>query len=462
MKRIFLSIISLLIFEVVLLAVPGPETGGWKAGVAKMVITPEKPLWMGGYAFRDKPAEEKLHDLWAKALFLEDASGNKALLITADLVAFPKAVSDRICDDLQVKMGLSRAQIILNCSHTHSGPVLSNALTDIYPMNELQKQQVEQYTDRLCARIAELGQKARNDAEPVNLCSANGVVRFQVNRRHNVEKELTNQTTLNGPNDFAVPVLKVTNKKGKIKALAFGYACHPTVLSLYQWSGDYPGFAQMELEKKYKGATALFFQGAGADMNPMPRHTVALAQQFGQELAAAVVRVLNEEMKALDPQLGTAYSEIDLELNPAFSKEELERLKSMGKAEKGYIAYKSKWAERMLTELDQHGKLPASYPYPVQVWRIGDQLLTALGGEVLVSYSIQLKRILGSELFVLGYSNDVMTYIPSEDEIRRGGYEVESAPMVFGMPSTWKTGIEEKIIGEVIKQAQQVKPLPGK
>jgi len=121
----------------------------------------------------------------------------------------------------------------------------------------------------------------------------------------------------------------------------------------------------MELERKYKGATALFFQGAGADMNPMPRHSVALAQQFGQELAAAVVRVLNEEMKALDPQLGTAYSEIDLELNPAFSKEELERLKSMGKTEKGYIAYKSKWAERMLTELDQHGKLPASYPYPV-------------------------------------------------------------------------------------------------
>ncbi len=176
--------------------------------------------------------------------------------------------------------------------------------------------------------------------------------------------------TLNGPNDFAVPVLKVTNKKGTIKALAFGYACHPTVLSLYQWSATYPGFAQMELERKYKGATALFFQGAGADMNPMPRHSVALAQQFGQELAAAVVRVLNEEMKALDPQLGTAYSEIDLELNPAFSKEELERLKSMGKTEKGYIAYKSKWAERMLTELDQHGKLPASYPYPVQVWRI--------------------------------------------------------------------------------------------
>ncbi|MEL7587567.1 MAG: neutral/alkaline non-lysosomal ceramidase N-terminal domain-containing protein [Prolixibacteraceae bacterium] len=434
-----------------------PGQAGWKAGVAKMVITPKEPLWMGGYAVRDKPADGKLHDLWAKALFLEDASGNKALLITADLVAFPKVVSDRIRDGLQAKMGLSRAQIILNSSHTHSGPVLSEALTDIYPMDDSQKQQVEQYTDWLAGQIVALGQKAQKDAEGVTIYSQNGVVRFQVNRRHNTEKNVTAQTALSGPNDFAVPVLKITDKKGKIKALAFGYACHPTVLGLYQWSGDYAGFAQIELEKKYRGATALFFQGAGADMNPMPRHTVALAQQFGQELAAAVVRVLNEEMKALDPELATAYSEIDLELNPAFSKDELERLKSMEKTEKGYLAYKSKWAERMLTELDRHGKLPASYPYPVQVWRIGDQLLTALGGEVLVSYSIQLKRILGSGLFVLGYSNDVMTYIPSEDEIRRGGYEVESAPMVYGMPSTWKTGLEEKIIGEVLKQVQMIK-----
>ncbi|MGD9558811.1 MAG: hypothetical protein AB7V25_17425, partial [Mangrovibacterium sp.] len=73
MKRIFLSIISLLVFEVVLLAVPGPETGGWKAGVATMSITPEKPWGRGGSAFRDKPAEGKLQDLWAKALVLEDA-----------------------------------------------------------------------------------------------------------------------------------------------------------------------------------------------------------------------------------------------------------------------------------------------------------------------------------------------------------------------------------------------------
>ena len=70
--------------------------------------------------------------------------------------------------------------------------------------------------------------------------------------------------------------------------MPFGYACHPTVLDGYEWSGDYPGFAQIELEKSYPGTVAMFFQGTGADMNPLPRRTVPLAQQYGEELAAAV------------------------------------------------------------------------------------------------------------------------------------------------------------------------------
>ncbi len=49
-----------------------PETE-WKAGVASVVITPEEPMWMAGYASRDKPSEGKTHDLFAKALALEDS-----------------------------------------------------------------------------------------------------------------------------------------------------------------------------------------------------------------------------------------------------------------------------------------------------------------------------------------------------------------------------------------------------
>jgi hypothetical protein len=49
----------------------------FKAGIASTVITPNEPMWMAGYAARDKPSEGKIHDLNAKALALEDAQGTR-------------------------------------------------------------------------------------------------------------------------------------------------------------------------------------------------------------------------------------------------------------------------------------------------------------------------------------------------------------------------------------------------
>src|SRR5690606_1582318 len=184
-----------------------------------------------------------------------------------------------------------------------------------------------------------------------------------------------------------------------------GYACHPTVLGDYEWSGDYPGFAQMELEKLYPGTTALFFQGAGADQNPLPRHTVPLAIQYGKTLAAAVERVLSEDMKQLEPRIKTAYAEVELPLTKAPTSVELTDYinKSSG--------YQQQWAKRLLSRLEAGEKFETSYPYPVQVWNLGDQPIFTLGGELVVGYAIELNRIFGQHAFVMGYSNDVMSYI---------------------------------------------------
>ena len=50
---------------------------GWKAATNKAIITPEQPMWMSGYSSRDHMAEGKLHDLWVKALVLEDPGGTR-------------------------------------------------------------------------------------------------------------------------------------------------------------------------------------------------------------------------------------------------------------------------------------------------------------------------------------------------------------------------------------------------
>jgi len=313
---------------------------------------------------------------------------------------------------------------------------------DIYPYGPEEQTRIDRYTHWLEERVVDLVAQAFNDLEPVRLYSGIGISRFQVNRRNNKSDELYRLTDYNGPNDYAVPVMKVANRKGKVKALLFSYACHPTTLDGYEWSGDYPGYAQLELEKEYKGAIALFVQGASADQNPLPRRTVALAQQYGKELCAAVVRVLQEDhMKELQPVLKTAYHEVDLPLSPAPSKDDLRAVIEKD----GNKTYFSRWANRLIGRLDRGEKLETAYPYPVQAWKLGDQLLFSLGGEVVVEYGINLKKKYGWDSFVFAYSNDVMAYIPSVTILKEGGYEGDSSQKVYGLPSLWDPRIESLI-----------------
>src|SRR3954451_8697362 len=83
-------LLTLLLFTVGPVAAHG---GGWKAGVAREAITPREPIWMAGYAARTRPSEGAMHDLWAKALILEDPGGRRAVLVTLDICGIDRALS---------------------------------------------------------------------------------------------------------------------------------------------------------------------------------------------------------------------------------------------------------------------------------------------------------------------------------------------------------------------------------
>lgn len=455
-KVLYVSVIALLLnplFQFVFASdALQNDPGGWKAGVARELITPEYSMWMAGYAARNRPSEGVLHDLWAKALAIEDSRGYKAVLVTTDIIGYPKNISDRIRNRIGAKYGLTRSQIILNGSHTHSGPVMYNAGPSSYPLDQEQLSKVREYSAKFENQIVELVGRAIGSMVPADIYSQNGVVRFQVNRRNNIEASSNRINDLKGPNDYAVPVIKVENKAGELMAVAFGYACHATVLSIYQFSGDYPGFAQIEFEKSHPGVTAMFFQGAGADQNPLPRRTIPLAQQYGRELAAAVERVLNEDMVKLEPHLSTAYSEINLQFaGTTPTKEELKQI-IQDSSSSAYPAYLKLTAKGLLEKLERGESLMTSYPYPCAVWKIGAQPVMILGGELLIEYAIELKKKFGPDIFVVGYSNDVMSYIPSETVLKEGGYEGTRSP-IFTTP--WHMNIQSSILDEMARLAEK-------
>ncbi len=414
----------------------------WKAGVSRVDITPQFPMWMAGYATRTGPSEGTIHPLWSKALALQDAENNTVVLITSDLCGMPRDMARRIKDKIKANYLLPDAAVLMNFSHSHSGPVLRDFLYHVYPLEEGDIENINRYSQRLEEQIVQLVGEALTDLVPAKVYSENGETRFQVNRRNNPEATIAQVTDLAGPNDYAVPVLKVTDPEGKIMAIAFGYACHPTVLGINQWSGDYPGFAQIALEEMYPGATALFFQGAGGDQNPLPRRTLPLAGKYGEELASAVKRVLDEDMKTLTPKIKSAYAEVALALNKPPSNEVL--LKMIEESSGHY----QRWAKMMYGKV-KNNEVEAAYPYPIQIWKLGDQLLIALGGEPVVDYAIKLKSQYGNGLFVLGYSNDVMAYIPTRTVLMEGGYEGATSQFAFGHPGTWKPTLETDIYMQI-------------
>src|SRR5690348_11295446 len=273
---------------------------GWKAGAAKTIITPEKLMWMSGYGGRDKPAEGKLIDLWAKAIVLEDPAGQRVALVTLDLVGIDRELALRVRNGLDKQYGLKLEQTALASSHTHCGPVVGDNLIAMYTLDETQLKLVREYAASLEQKIVAVVGEAIEHLAPATLAYGAGQTTFAVNRRNNKEGDvpkLREQGRLVGPVDYDVPVLSVRDGEGKLAAVVFGYACHATVMGFYQWSGDYPGFAQLALEEAHPGAVALFWAGCGADQNPLPRKEVELSQKYGQDLAAAVDRTLASAMR---------------------------------------------------------------------------------------------------------------------------------------------------------------------
>jgi neutral ceramidase len=437
-------------------ATPPSVAPAWKAGIARAVITPEKGVWLAGYGSKRSP-DGKLHDLWMKALALEDPSGRRAVLITSDFQGVPKVMSDRVFEQLEKRFKLSRAQVMLTFSHNHCGPRLGDDLIDYYPVEAEQEALVEEYTSLMVAKCVALVGEALANLSGAHLRTGQGKATFAVNRRNNREADvptlLAQGTPLVGPVDHSVPVMTVTRPDGKLAAVLFGYACHPTTLSFLTWCGDYPGFAQLEIEQQHPGATAMFVNTCGGDQNPLPRRTVELCQRYGHMLATAVEETLKEPLKPVSSGLKTAFELVDLPYLHVVSREELTGLLQDSNA------IRARWAARLLKKLDAGEKFEAAYPYPIHAWRLGQEvLMIGMGAETVVDYALRFKREFGEGTWVCGYADDMISYIPSRRVWEEGGYEGGSNLFEYGRPAfRWAGDIEDRIAASVHKLVKQVR-----
>ena len=450
-----------------------PAFGQWKAGAASVDITPPLPMWMSGYGNRTRPANSVALKMNAKALALEDATGRVVVIVTADLLGIPRVLRQGVEAKVQLRYHISPESLLLNASHTHCGPELRGVETVLSRADATRMKTVAAYQAATEEHLVGVIGDALARREPAGLFYGQARAGFAMNRRANYKLSPSDirygkVPDPDGPVDHAVPILQMKSTDGKMKAVLFGYACHNTTSGEDMFHGDYAGFAQAALEATYPGTVALFMQGCAGDQNPYPRHNMSsgrtsidVAKLHGQTLALAVEAGLNAFPRPISGPLRAVMENVALPYLPAPTREQLKtRMASESKLDREY-------AQILMEVLDRDGRLPTNYDYPIQVLQFGSDLtLVALASETVVDFSHRLKRELpGPAVWVAGYSNDFMGYIPSRRIWKEGGYEGGGSLTYYAStlwrvihPNIWDPAVEDLIVGKVHELARKVAP----
>jgi len=360
------------------------------AGVARVDITPPVGVDLCGFSARKKPSRGVHDALEAKALVLNNGRKRVAIL-TADLIGLPRALAEELFARLRSRCGLGAGDVLVACSHTHSGPN-TGVLRDM-------GQASAEYTQLLLQRMVDATAAACESERPASIGAT----------VHRSRSEVAyNRAFADGPLDKDLGVVKVMDEQARqVMAVLVNYACHPVVLGSENLdiSGDYAGALQRMVEAS-TGAVCLFANGACGDINPLAfrdskeRPDFNAMEEMAAQLAEELLRALPAIKTAPVATLLSARTYVELPL-----------------AEPGA------------------GGAGSSIPIRLKAFGINDAVLVAIPGEVFVDVALAVRRRVPSgKVFVVGYADYVMGYIPTGEDFRLGGYASAVAPHYYNHP----------------------------
>lgn len=394
------------------------------AGVAVADITP--PLEVGLLTSSVKgeygPFESVRMPLKARVLVLR-AAGEEVALVSLDLLAL---------NDTSVggwpafKKGMSAVipaeKIILTCTHTHNAPesvALSNLyLTEVY----------QQWLARVQQSIRQAIDTAMTRLRPCSLSLATATLKeFSLQRRIPVMGNIIMSDSVQPisaelmerePVDKRVHTLRLQDADGNGIATLVHAICHPVhEMCLPHISADYPGEMCGALEASPENGMPLFLNGAAGDTNPP---TVSLGAEFARKHGQSLARIASQRQneKVVDT---TVFRFAHQELPLAVRKE-----------------------AKMTNPQDAQARLSAI--------RIGSLAILFLPGEPFVETALAIEEFSPFEqTIVVGFGENNIGYIPTEEAFRLGGYEVG--------PGKWsflKKGADKKIYDSAIKLLEEL------
>jgi hypothetical protein len=395
-----------------------------QAGVGRATITPPLGTWLCGFGGREHGCDAILDDLYATSLVL--ANDETAIaIVSCDVCGLPTQQIATLRALIAERTGIPGTNVLINTSHTHSGPITS--LRDDMSAHD------RAYTTTLVHTIAGSVELAQQNLEACRVTHGAGSVAVNVNRRviRNAKVASMGENP-RGALDTSLQMLRVDTIEGEPLAALVHYACHPVILfpPSHNVSADFVGVAR-DLFEAASGATMLFLQGACGNINPVgQRHEIDMQERLwgiGSALGAEALHVFSlnglhtafGETEPLDPMLGAAQKTLTLDLHtpneppPSFD------------TQTPALRY---WTPPLVGE--------DKVEFEVQALRIGDVALVGGAGEVFIelAQAVQERSPFAHTMY-LGYSNGDVGYIPTVAAFAEGGYEVDIAHFHYNLPA---------------------------
>lgn len=417
--------------------------GTLRAGFAKVDITPPLGSRMHGFHGRDiKHGCDIIRDpLFARALWLEQGD-ERVLILGFDLLFFDRIQDNRLRGSTGRELGLCSRQILTNCSHTHSGPMTHVWASGMYTPPD------SHYLNRLNDLVVQAATQARDAAVPVRMVMGEGTTDMPMSRR--LLDESGKAQFLPNPQGTTydnVPICMVQALDGRPVCLMFSIACHPSSISGFEVSADYPGMAMKLIGEKLGVDCALFLQGCGGDakartlvVDGVFRGSPEGADEAGRIVANDVIALLDCGLEEVQPDLATATDTAVCPMAPLPNRAQLEQLAE----DKDEL--KRECAKYQLRILDHGYELPTAIPLTVHGVRLADGVrMVGLEGEAVAELGHVINDFYGSGLtFPLGYTDGCQLYLPTEKVLNEGGYEATSAHE-YAWPANFARGIEEPV-----------------
>lgn len=393
-------------------------------GVGREVITPA----VGGHLYGYNPniiCESVNDDLTVTAFYFEQ-DGKKALMLSLCVCEINTLLCDEIRKTLEEKTGVPKENIILCAIHTHSAPNVAGT----QGWGDIDRE----YCDSIFVpKIMKAAKNAVSETVSVKMRSASGDSFVGVNRRQTLaDGRVDFGQDPDGPFNKKMTVLSFEDENGKCVANMVHYGCHGTSAGQNrEITRDWSGMMVDALEEKSGGITA-FFNGTVGDAGPRISNgkttgDISYVRELGEIAARDVLAIYEKIDESETPILYAGSDTLKIPVKPRESTEVCEKMYEKYKDEKENLGALIKdYLETVMRLNGENAHEKEYFEISQQTVVLGDFVFTGIPFEMFaetgfaVDESVKCKNVL-----CVSCCNGFEGYFAPQDELCRGGYEVE-------------------------------------